>query len=164
MGEPRPPAGRLVRIAESLDVFVARWAAQQVAASLGFGNGACQELAIVVSELATNIVKYGVRGTIAVQGLIDPRHGAGIELVAEDEGPPIADLAMAMQDGCGAAGPIDPATQWRRGGIGAGLGAVLRLTDRFEYEVIAAAHGSAVTKRFRCVRYLVRPRRATTVF
>ena len=58
---------------------------------------------------------------------------------------------MAIQDGCGDDGPIDPARQLGRGGIGSGLGAIIRLTDIFEYR--------ASPKSFRAVRYVRRPRR-----
>jgi anti-sigma regulatory factor (Ser/Thr protein kinase) len=143
---------RTVRVADGLDVFVARWAAQRLARAIGFGGAACHEIAIVASELATNIVKYGVRGRILVQPVRDPERGIGIELVADDEGPLLADLATALQDGCGDAGPIDPAQQLGRGGIGGGLGAIRRLTDVFEYRA------SASTKAFRAVRYLERSR------
>jgi anti-sigma regulatory factor (Ser/Thr protein kinase) len=139
------------QIAESLDVFAARWTAQRLAAGIGFAPPACAEIAIVVSELATNILKYGVRGAI-VMARTDDDLGPGLELIAEDEGPLLTDLATAIQDGCGEAGPIDPCRQLGRGGIGAGLGAIIRLTDRFEYLPRGAR------KSFRAVRYLRRPR------
>jgi anti-sigma regulatory factor (Ser/Thr protein kinase) len=140
------------RIAEPLDVFSARWSAQRLATTIGFAPPACGEIAIVVSELATNILKYGVRGAIAMQRTDDAAFGPGLELVADDEGPLLTDLATAVQDGCGDRGPIDPCRQLGRGGIGAGLGAIIRLTDRFEY----LPHGAR--KSFRAIRYLRRPR------
>lgn len=139
-------------IAESLDVFAARWSAQRLAAGIGFSPPACAEIAIVVSELATNILKYGVRGAIVMARTDDGALGPGLELVAEDEGPLLTDLATAIRDGYGDAGPIDPCRQLGRGGIGAGLGAIIRLTDRFEYLPRGAK------KSFRAVRYLRRPR------
>jgi len=149
------PAGSLrVGIEESLDVFVARWNAQRLAASIGFIGPAPQEIAIVVSELATNILKYGVRGGILMQPVHDAAHGAGLELVADDDGPPLFDFAVALQDGFGDRGPIDPGTLIGRGGIGGGLGAIARLTDLFEYLP------GPPRKSFHAVRYLRRPRRA----
>lgn len=138
-----------VTIRQPIDVFVARWTVQRVAAAAGFGGVAQQELAIVVSELATNILKYGVRGEITVRPVDWPR--PGVEVVAEDEGPPLADLALAIQDGFGDRGPLDPGKQIGRGGIGAGLGAVIRLTDTFEYL-------DSPRKAFRAIRYVARPR------
>lgn len=141
-----------VAVADPLDVFSARWAAQRLAAAIGFAPAARQEIAIVVSELATNILKYGVRGVIAMRAVDDPARGPGLELLAEDDGPPIADLATAVLDGHGERGPIDPMLLGR-GGIGSGLGAIIRLTDVFEYR------DGPPRKAFRAVRYLRRPRR-----
>ncbi len=55
-------------------------------------------------------------------------------MIARDIGPPIHNLELAMQDGCDDRGPIDPALALRRGGLGTGLGAVLRFADLFEYQ------------------------------
>ena len=143
----------LVRVADPIDVFSARWAAQRIATAIGFASAARQEIAIVVSELATNILKYGVRGDIAMHRVDDAALGAGLELIAFDDGPPLTDLAMAIQDGCGDGGPIDPARQLGRGGIGSGLGAIIRLSDLFEYRP------GPGRKAFRAVRFVRRPRR-----
>ena len=67
-------------------------------------------------------------------------------VLARDVGPPINDLATAMTDGCDDNGPIDPARLLRRGGLGTGLGAVLRLSDRFDYQELP--EGKEITARF----------------
>jgi anti-sigma regulatory factor (Ser/Thr protein kinase) len=139
-------------IRESLDVFTARRRARQLATLIGFSANESLEIAIVVSELATNILKYGVRGEISVQPLEVPRL-TGIEIIAEDEGPPLADLETALRDGFGDRGPIIPEQQFKRGGIGAGLGAVIRMSDEFEYRP------GPGRKAFRATRYLHRRRR-----
>ncbi len=144
------------RIRDALDVFAARRKGHALAAAIGFPQLACLEIAIVISELATNILKYGVRGEIAMRRTEAPGRGVGIELVAEDEGPPLASFATALLDGHEDSGPIDPARQVGRGGIGAGLGAILRMSDEFEY---LPGPGR---KSFRATRYLRRPRRAQT--
>jgi serine/threonine-protein kinase RsbT len=144
-----------VVVREAIDLFTARWTAQRIAGSIGFPSLARQEIAIVVSELGTNILKYGKQGHIAMRSIEEQTRGRGIELVAEDEGPLIADLEMAMRDGHCERGPIDPLRLRRRGGIGAGLGAVLRLSDSFEYIP------SSPRKAFRVIRYLRRPRAAS---
>lgn len=150
-GDRTTPGDWFVAVREPLDVFMARWAVQRVATQIGFSRTAGQELAIVVSELCTNILKYGVKGELGLARVDDPTAGVGIEIVAEDEGPPLADLELALRDGWGDRGPIDPA-HLRRGGIGAGLGAIRRLTDRFEYRP------GGPRKSFRVTRYLRRPR------
>lgn len=151
---PRDGEQRTIAVREALDLFTARWTAQRIAGSIGFSSVARQEIAIVVSELGTNILKYGKRGHIAMRPIDDPVLGPGIELIAEDEGPLLRDLETALRDGHCERGPIDPLQQLRRGGIGAGLGAVLRLSDSFEY--IPATP----RKSFRVIRYLARPRGA----
>lgn len=137
-------------VRESIDVFTARWAAKQLASAIGFTRLACDEIAIVVSELGTNILKYGVRGQIDLRRVDDVRHGAGIEIVAEDEGPLLTNLDLAIRDGFADHGPIDPLHQMRRGGIGAGLGAVIRFSDVFEYIP------RLPKKAFRAIRYVRR--------
>ena len=134
-------------IRESLDVFTARRRARVLAQSIGFAPAPSLEIAIVVSELGTNILKYGVRGVIRVR-TTEPPEPPGIEVVAEDEGPPVADIELAVRDGYGDRGPIDPDRWLGRGGIGAGLGAVIRLSDSFEY------HPGPGHKYFRAIRYL----------
>jgi anti-sigma regulatory factor (Ser/Thr protein kinase) len=149
----------VVAIREALDVFLARWTAQRLASAIGFLPASRQEVAIAVSELATNILKYGVRGAIVMRLVDGPEHGPGLELIAEDEGPPLADLATAILDGQSDRGAIDPMTLLGRGGIGAGLGAIIRFTDVFEYR---PGGPGGPRKAFRAVRYLRRPRRADT--
>ena len=114
------------------DVLIARKRAQEMALQFGLGSRRATEIAIAVSELATNIVKYGVRGEIDV--ILDPGSLPKPELtvVARDIGPPIRSLELAMMDGFDDRGPIDPSVMLGRGGLGTGLGAVARLTDRFE--------------------------------
>jgi len=134
------------------DVVVARRAAQRLGERGGLSPRRATEVAIVVSELATNIVKYGVRGEVSFHWAaggpgaeIDGPEGA-LVVVAKDVGPPIRDLATALADGCDDRGPIDPAVLARRGGLGTGLGAVVRLADRFECRQDAG--GKAITVRF----------------
>jgi anti-sigma regulatory factor (Ser/Thr protein kinase) len=116
------------------DVIAVRLAAQEFARTLGFTEVECKEISIVASELASNIIKYGVRGTVRFDAVIDPERGSGVRLVACDQGPAFHDFDMALRDGCDDKGPLDPATLLGRGGIGAGLGAVARLSDAIGWE------------------------------
>jgi anti-sigma regulatory factor (Ser/Thr protein kinase) len=122
----------VVAINTDVDVLRARYAVRQHAERLRFESRHVVELLIVVSELSTNIVKYGVRGKITVDEVNDAQRGRGLRLVASDIGPPFHDIAMALQDGFGDRGPLDPDRPYPRRGIGAGLGAVVRFTDSFE--------------------------------
>jgi len=62
-------------VREALDVYALREAVGKLAAELGFQRRECAELLIVVSELCTNIVKYGVRGSLEVERHIDAVQG-----------------------------------------------------------------------------------------
>lgn len=139
-------------VREAIDLFVARHAAREMGAQLGFRQGDCQELAIVVSELTSNILKYGVRGSITIEKTSSVAHGLGIMILAHDQGPPFHDLGLAVRDGYDDRGPIDPATLLKRGGLGTGLGAVIRLTDSFGVEPLSPG------KIIRVVRYRSRPK------
>ena len=107
---------------------------------------AFRQIAIVVSELATNIAKHGIRGeiTLILDDDVPPR--GELTVIARDVGPPIHDLEMAMTDGYADRGPIDPSLILSRGGLGTGLGAVLRLSDRFEYR--EREEGKEIRARF----------------
>jgi serine/threonine-protein kinase RsbT len=140
-------------VRETIDLYAPRKGAREIGAELGFGRGDCQELAIVVSELTSNILKYGVRGSIAIENYLNERHGAGMLILARDQGPAFHDLGLAVRDGYDDRGPIDPATFLKRGGLGTGLGAVIRLSDSFE--VVPLELGKVI----RVIRYCARPRR-----
>jgi anti-sigma regulatory factor (Ser/Thr protein kinase) len=136
-------------IQERTSVVVAASQAQRFALHWGLPARRATELAIVVSELASNIVKHGVRGEIRLRwdSAVAPRGEITVE--AHDVGPPIHDLKMAMTDGWNDRGPIDPTHALRRGGLGTGLGAVARLADRLEYREKAKGEGGKViTARF----------------
>src|SRR5262245_22061427 len=142
---PRP-VERVFPVRALGDVLIARKRAQELAVEFGLGSKRATELAIAVSELATYIVKYGIHGEVVL--VLDPQTGArgAIRVVARDVGPPIRNLELAMQDGCDDTGPIDPSFVLRRGGLGTGLGAVLRFADLFEYQ--QGETGKAITVTF----------------
>ena len=136
------------RVSEPLDIYQARREVQVLAARLGFAPTVGHELALVVSELCTNILKYGIRGSIDLRSIRDPAHGVGIEVVARDEGPPFHDFALALLDGHDDQGPVDASTLMARGGLASGLGAVRRLTDVLLVEPESAGK-RVIARRFR---------------
>jgi len=82
---------------------------------LGLNEQRIGELAIGVSELASNLHKHADNGWIAVRCLRAARAG-GVEIVAVDSGPGMADAVLSQRDGQSTAGTL-----------GIGLGAVARL-------------------------------------
>jgi anti-sigma regulatory factor (Ser/Thr protein kinase) len=77
-------------------------------------------IATMVSELGSNIVKYAARGTIRLVRRED-EDGVCIEIEAQDNGPGIADIALATSDHFSTGGTL-----------GLGLPSVRRMADDFE--------------------------------
>jgi len=74
-------------------------------------------------ELTTNLVVHNtIEGKISVRKTGD-RRGAGIEIVARDSGPGIANVELALQDGHSTGGSL-----------GCGLGTARRLADDFDIQ------------------------------
>src|SRR5689334_9448935 len=82
------------------DVMLVQRSARASARELGFAPHEAGELAIVASELATNILKYGIKGTMTFFEVIDPVRGRGLGIIAQDHGPPFRSFADALEDGC----------------------------------------------------------------
>lgn len=97
---------------------IARRVAVEAAGRLGFGEQRVGEVAIVAAELASNLHRHAVGGVLSVRVLRRGEVG-GVELVALDGGPGMADLPFSAADGHSTAGSL-----------GIGLGAVRRLSDR----------------------------------
>ena len=95
-------------------------------------------VATIVSELATNIVKYAQRGLVRVERV--ERDGAvDIEVWAEDHGPGIPDIDRARSD------------RFSTGNtLGLGLPGVERMSDAFDIQSVVG-HGTQVHARRRIV-------------
>lgn len=111
---------RTIPITSDLDIVAARMVARELARSMGFGAIDQARIATAISELARNIYLYAGQGTVTVREATNgPRRG--IEVVCEDNGPGIANIALVMQDGYTSAK-----------GMGMGLPGAKRLMDDFE--------------------------------
>jgi anti-sigma regulatory factor (Ser/Thr protein kinase) len=137
-------------IRDEYDVLHAQRCAKQFAKELGFPSRACQELAIVASELSSNVLKHGGGGALELSLATESGERA-LVLTASDSGPPFLDLNTALQDGCSDAGPIDPGDMLKRRGTASGLGAVVRLTHSLRVEQEPRG------KRLIVVRFLDKP-------
>jgi serine/threonine-protein kinase RsbT len=109
-----------VAIRTDADVVTARQEARAMGAALGFSSTDLTLLATAISEVARNITTYAGEGEVLLRVLQDGGR-AGIEVVASDEGPGIADVELAMQDG-----------YTTGNGLGLGLPGTRRLVDDFE--------------------------------
>jgi hypothetical protein len=83
---------------------------------VGFNETDAGRLAIAVTEAAANVLHHGEGGEILLR-----RVGTGVELLAIDKGPGMADLQSSLQDG-----------KSTMGTAGIGLGAISRLASIFE--------------------------------
>src|SRR5262245_17692755 len=91
-------ASAFVPVVEGTQVAAARRSATDLARSLGFDTTDTGRVALVVTELATNLVKHAVSGGILLRGL-SGSNGAGVEILAIDKGRGIADLQASLRDG-----------------------------------------------------------------
>jgi anti-sigma regulatory factor (Ser/Thr protein kinase) len=101
-------------VEEESQISQARRAAIETSKRHGFGEVDVGRAALVATELATNIIKHGKSGEILV-GPYGEEGDSGIELIALDKGPGIANIRASLTDGYSTAGTA-----------GKGLGAVVR--------------------------------------
>lgn len=129
------PDPACVVVRDEYDVSRARVAASALAERAGFSRGAKYRLATAVSELATNLVFHATAGGVIRLAAVALDGRIGIEVVAEDDGPGIADLELALTDG-----------HSTNGGLGSGLPGCRRLVDEFEIQS-QAGQGTRVVVR-----------------
>lgn len=126
------PCQTRLRVEEASQTGEARRLAVALAQDLGFDETRAGEVAIVVTEAATNLVKHARQGELLFRPLADgPRRG--LEVVALDRGPGLADVERAAGDGYSTAGSP-----------GTGLGAMRRLASRLDLHSLPGAGTTAV--------------------
>jgi anti-sigma regulatory factor (Ser/Thr protein kinase) len=122
------PMGDASRVGE------ARRHAAQLAGECGLDDVHAGRLAIVVTELATNLVRHARAGQLLLSAR--PQRGE-VEVIAIDEGPGIADVERSLHDGFSTGGTS-----------GTGLGAVRRLSQSFDLHS-SVPQGTVVVARVR---------------
>ena len=110
----------LISISDRSEIASSRRAAEDVAHELALDDARLGRVALVATEMATNILKHAGNGHLVVSRF-DDGSGSGVELMGMDSGPGIADIDRALQDGYSTAGSP-----------GSGLGAIRRQTDIFD--------------------------------
>lgn len=108
-----------IRVDSEAGVVAARQAGRTMAEELGFSTIDQTLIATAISEVARNIIQYARTGDIAVTA-VDRDSQRGIQVVAEDKGPGIPDVELALRDGY---------TTGR--GMGMGIPGCRRLMDEF---------------------------------
>jgi serine/threonine-protein kinase RsbT len=104
------------------DIVDARKAGHQLALELGFSLTDVTMISTAISEIARNITSYAGRGEIRV-AVADREGRKALVVRAEDDGPGIADIERAMEDGYSTGR-----------GLGLGLPGARRLMDRLVVE------------------------------
>lgn len=125
----------MIEVSESSQTGEARRKATELAQGLQLGEIRTGAVALVATEMATNLVKHAGNGTMFLQR-VQENGSSGLRLLAVDKGPGIGDLTRALQDGHSTAGSM-----------GTGLGAVRRLSDIFDVYSVAGA-GTLVRAEF----------------
>ncbi|TDY49910.1 anti-sigma regulatory factor (Ser/Thr protein kinase) [Paraburkholderia rhizosphaerae] len=116
-------------IADASSVAFARRGASDAAQRCALSETDMGRLALIVTEAATNILKHAQHGELLVRelpplpasrdGAAPPGGTCGVEVLAIDRGPGIADVHAAFDDGRSTAGTP-----------GTGLGAIRRLSEQ----------------------------------
>ena len=110
-----------VQIAEDTHVSEARRASSRLVHDLQFDSVAEGQAAIIVSELARNVLLHAAGGEIVLQPGKQEHGNVWVNILALDKGPGIADISRALSAGYASAGTRET-----------GLGAVSRLSSIFE--------------------------------
>ena len=110
-----------VAITTDQDVVTARQRARSMGGELGFTSTDLTLLATAISEVARNITAYAGEGEVRLSVIRGINGRQGIEVIAHDDGPGIANVELALQDG-----------YTTGGGLGLGLPGARRLVDEFE--------------------------------
>jgi anti-sigma regulatory factor (Ser/Thr protein kinase) len=133
-----------IAIEDSSQTAEARRVARKMARDIGFEEVRTEQVAIAVTEAATNILKHAGRGEILLRST--PGAFPEMEFVALDRGPGMSNLDQCLKDG------------YTTGSSpGQGLGAIRRLSDVSDFYSVPGK-GTAVLARWRSQA----PARATT--
>lgn len=112
-----------------------RRAVKELSLANGLTTEAIGRAEIVVTELATNLIKHSLNGGEVLLGSLAIDGIKGLEILAIDKGPGIAEPARMLVDGVSTVGTL-----------GGGLGAIKRLSDEFDIHS-QAGRGTAILAR-----------------
>jgi anti-sigma regulatory factor (Ser/Thr protein kinase) len=123
-----------VEIDADRDIVQARGEGRALAGRLGFSRTDATLIATAISEIGRNILHHAGTGEVSIA---ETAAGdlLGIEVVARDRGPGIADVERALSEGYASGN-----------GLGLGLPGAKRLMDEFSIET-EVGRGTTVTMR-----------------
>lgn len=125
-----------VAVQDQSQIAETRRRAGDIAERQGFGEVDAGRVALVATELASNLIKHGGGGEILL-GTFDDTDETGIELIALDKGPGMSDVGSCLSDGYSTAGTA-----------GKGFGAIARLSHQIDVASWPGL-GTAVLSRLR---------------
>lgn len=109
-----------IPITDTSSIGEARRRGLHITERLGFDEVRSGEFALLVTEMARNVLTHGGGGQTIIAGLRNA-HGPTVRLLGLDKGPGISDVPRALSDGYSTAGTM-----------GAGLGAMKRIANQIE--------------------------------
>ena len=118
---------RFFSIQEASQIGEARRSASALARLLNFDATEIEKVAIVATEMASNLVKHTNGGHLLIQPL-EQQGITGIELLSLDQGPGMSNVAACLADGYSTAGSR-----------GEGLGAIQRMATVFDIYSLKAS-------------------------
>lgn len=132
------PLTMRIAIEEPSQVGEARRVARRCAVDAGLSEEQAEQVAIVATEAATNILKHAGRGEILINSTLggDESQESGMEVLALDRGAGMANLVRCMADGYSTAGSA-----------GEGLGAICRQSTASDIYSVSGK-GTAVLARW----------------
>jgi anti-sigma regulatory factor (Ser/Thr protein kinase) len=114
------PVATVFRIENSSQVGEVRRAGEALSAALGMSENERGSLAIIITEVATNLARHATGGRVLLSRA-SAIGAIGVDVMAIDDGPGIMNIGRAMEDGYSSAGTS-----------GHGLGAIRRLASTFD--------------------------------
>ncbi len=137
----------IIPIRTDIDVFKANRTGRLMAKEEGFNASDRAIIEIAISELATNIIKHAVDGTISIDSIL-----GGMEIVSEDRGGGMEDVDRALEGGKSSRG------------FGIGLSGVKRMMDEIEIASVKDKGTRIVVRKWKVKpSHLMRPKQEYTI-
>lgn len=108
-------------ITENSQVGQLRREISMMAARVGFNETRKGEVAIIVSEIGTNLIKHTPQGGEVLVKTFPHKNNPGLEIISIDDGPGMSYASFMIQNGISTSGTL-----------GTGLGAIKRLSHEFD--------------------------------
>lgn len=126
---------KVIELNKNVDSSLVIYSVLHISKRYGFNSTDGTLLATAASELVTNIIRYASEGefTINVYKSLND-HFTGIELIAMDKGPGIADVNQALEERFSS----------QKNSLGLGLPSVKRIMDEFKI-ISETGKGTCVT-------------------